>query len=68
MLMDASLFKIFPIYERLKLEFRLEAFNLTNTAWFGSPGTNVATSSFGVITPSEVNDPRYAQVGVRLMF
>jgi len=68
MLMDASLFKIFPLYERLKLEFRLEAFNVTNTTWFGPPGTTVATSSFGVITPSEVNDPRYAQVAARLIF
>jgi len=68
MLMDASLFKIFPLYERLKLEFRLEAFNVTNTTWFGPPGTTVATSSFGVITPSEVNDARYAQVAARLIF
>ena len=68
LLMDASIFKIFPIHERLKLEFRLEAFNVTNTVWFGSPGTTVATSSFGVITPSQANDPRYAQVGLRLMF
>lgn len=57
MLMDASVFKISPLYERLKPEFRLEASNVTNTTWFGPPGTTVATSSFGVITPSEVNDP-----------
>jgi len=53
---------------RLKLQLRLEAFNLTNTVWFGSPGTTVATSPFGVITPLQANDPRFAQVGARLMF
>ncbi len=68
MLLDASVFKTFPIHERLKLQVRLEAFNVTNTTWFGSPGTGVATSSFGVITPSQANDPRYMQAALRLTF
>ncbi len=67
MLLDASVFKTFPIHERLKLQVR-EAFNVTNTTWFGSPGTGVATSSFGVITPSQANDPRYMQAALRLTF
>jgi hypothetical protein len=68
MILNASIFKDFPIHERLKLQLRFEAFNVTNTTWFGSPGTSVATSSFGVITPSEANDPRYAQAALRLTF
>lgn len=66
--MDASIFKNFTLHERITLQLRLEAFNLTNTVWFGSPGTTVATSSFGVITPSQANDPRFAQVGARITF
>jgi len=68
MLMDASLFKTFPVHERMNLQFRLEAFNLTNTVWFGAPGTTVGTTSFGVITPSQANDPRNMQLALRLLF
>jgi hypothetical protein len=68
MLMDASIFKAFQLHERMKLQFRLEAFNVTNTTWFGSPGTTVSTSSFGVISPAQANDPRFAQLALRLMF
>lgn len=68
MLLDASVFKTFPIHERLQLQFRLEAFNVTNTTWFGAPGTAIATSSFGVISPAEANDPRYMQAALRLTF
>jgi len=68
MLMDASLFKTFPVHERMNLQFRLEAFNVTNTVWFGAPGTTVGTTSFGVITPSQVNDPRNVQLALRLSF
>jgi hypothetical protein len=65
---DASIFKTFQIREWLRFQIRAEAFNLTNTVWFGSPGTTVATSAFGVITPSQANDPRFGQIGARLMF
>src|SRR5947209_1026543 len=40
--LNASLFKYFPIYERLKLELRLEAIKVTNHPYFGSPGTNMS--------------------------
>ena len=66
--MDASLFKTFEIKEWLRFQIRGEFFNLTNTVWFGAPGTGVGTSSFGVITPSQANDPRFGQIGARLMF
>jgi hypothetical protein len=68
LLMDASIFKSFQLRERIKLQFRAEAFNVTNTTWFGSPGTGVSTSSFGVITPSQANDPRFGQLALRLTF
>jgi hypothetical protein len=68
MLMDASIFKNFQLHERLKMQFRLEAFNVTNTTWFSSPGTTISSTSFGVITPTQANDPRNAQLALRLMF
>ena len=37
--LDFSLFKAFPITERKRFEFRIEAFNLTNTPNFALPGS-----------------------------
>ncbi len=42
---DASIFKTFQLTDWLRFQIHLEAFNLTNTVWFGSPGTTIATSS-----------------------
>lgn len=38
---DASLFKNFPIAERVEGEFRVEAYNLTNTPQFNNPNGNL---------------------------
>ena len=47
---DASVFRRFPIKERIGLEFRAEAFSVTNTPHFDRPGTNFDSSSFGRVT------------------
>ena len=65
---DLSLFKSFAIREALRLEFRAEAFNLTNTPAFGAPNTSVTSSSFGLVTLSQTNDPRLVQLALRLSF
>jgi hypothetical protein len=43
---DVSLFKSFKILERLSMEFKMEAFNLTNTPRFGNPAGNVSSMNF----------------------
>ena len=65
---DVSLFKSFTLHERLKLQFRAEAFNLTNSPQFGSPSTSLTSTSAGVTTLTQVNDPRNIQLALRLMF
>ncbi|CAN5506064.1 hypothetical protein BH10ACI4_BH10ACI4_10600 [soil metagenome] len=44
---DLSLFKNFDIYDRLKLEFRTEAFNVLNTAQFINPNSSLAFVACG---------------------
>jgi hypothetical protein len=67
---DFSIFKQFKITERSRLEFRAEAFNLTNTPDFQYPTTLnfLDTKSFGKITSTRdnPNDPREIQFGLKL--
>lgn len=65
---DFSVFKSFPITERVRLQFRAEAFNAFNTPWFGNPNTTISSASFGIVSPSQQNDPRNIQMALRLSF
>jgi hypothetical protein len=70
--LDASVFRRFPIKERIGLEFRAEAFSVTNTPHFDRPGTNFdSTSSFGVVTGTRGGldgGNRAIQLGAKLTF
>jgi hypothetical protein len=70
---DASVFRDFNIYERVKFQFRGEATNVFNFVNLGNPGgTLSSTSSFGVISSaantSAFGSMRVLQVGGRLLF
>ena len=62
-----SLFKNTSIHERLRVQFRVEAFNAFNRVQFGVPNTSINSSAFGVIS-SQQNSPRNYQLGMRLLF
>jgi len=61
---DVSVFKTYAVRERLKVQFRAEALNFTNTPLFGAPNTNIASPAFGKIT-TQTNFSRLVQLGVR---
>ena len=49
---DLSLFKTFDIPEKLKLEFRTEAFNVLNTAQFVNPGASFSLRPVRPLAPA----------------
>ncbi len=65
---DVSLFKVFKIHERATFEIRGEFFNVLNTPNFGSPGGSPGSSSYGVVTRNQLNDPRLGQLTARFNF
>ncbi|MFN7919718.1 MAG: carboxypeptidase regulatory-like domain-containing protein [Bryobacteraceae bacterium] len=66
--LDLSIFKQFQLLEKLKMQFRAEAFNSLNRVRFASPNTTVtAGANFGRVT-SQANDPRQMQFGLKLLW
>jgi hypothetical protein len=65
--LDFSLFKQFQVSEHGRLEFRAEAFNLTNSPTFNPPGTNIDSSSGGVVTTT-LSTSRNIQVALKFNF
>lgn len=70
-LVNFSMFKNFPIYERLTFQMRAEAFNLFNHANPSNPNSTsnpqLGTASFGTITSTQT-DPRVLQLAGKINF
>ena len=64
--LDFALQKRIPIREGKYLEFRTEAFNLSNTPLFTAVGNSLGGSSFGKITAAQAE--RQVQFGLKLYF
>jgi hypothetical protein len=65
---DVSLFKAFQLHEGLRLQFRAEAFNGTNSAQLTSPSTSLTSTGAGQVGLTQTNDPRNIQLAVKLLF
>jgi len=66
--LDLSLFKQFTLTERIRLEFRAEAYNTSNTPQFGTPGSLDFTNKqlFSQITSA--SNARQIQLAVRMVW
>jgi hypothetical protein len=77
--LDLGLFREFSATERVKIQFRAETFNATNTPHFNNPGTNVSNlrlntdgsvsnlQGFSEITSAQ-DDERQFRLGLRVSF
>jgi hypothetical protein len=71
--LDASLQKSFPVTERLSLQFRADAFNISNRPGFGLPGTTVfgttgaPQATAGLISTTSVPGRQF-QFNLKLIF
>jgi len=63
---DFSALKDFEITEAVRLQFRFESFQFTNTPRFGQAGNVFGTANFGRITSAET--PRNMQFGLKVIF
>lgn len=73
--LDLSVNKTTRITEKTRVQFRAEAFNATNTNFFGrqQPNTNVNSADFGTIIRRSVvawngNFPRHIQLAVKFLW
>jgi len=66
--LNFGLFKNIKVRERWKAQLRGEFFNLFNHPRFGGPETNPGSSSFGRVTPSQLNQPRMVQLALKISF
>jgi hypothetical protein len=66
--LDLSVAKNFRYKERIRVQFRAESFNLTNTPQFARPDTAFGSTTFGVVTSTMNVGPRIVQFGLKVEF
>lgn len=57
-----------PTERRMTLQLRMDVFNAFNHPRFDVPDTNPGDATFGVVTASQVNQPRAIELAARLSF
>ena len=62
---NVSLAKTITMTSQLRLDVRMEAFNLFNRVVWGEPNTDFNNNNFGLITAT-ANSPRQMQLGLKL--
>ncbi|MBM3737441.1 MAG: TonB-dependent receptor [Acidobacteria bacterium] len=65
---NANLQREFPLMERVRLQFRVDALNVFNRSGFGGPNTNPLSTLFGRVTSTQQSDKRWIQFQARVRF
>jgi hypothetical protein len=65
-LTDLALFKNFVVTDRVRAQYRLEAFNVFNSTNFTTVGTTLGLTTFGRLTAAA--EPRLIQMGLKVTF
>ena len=63
---DFSIYKSFRYSEKQSLQFRVEAFNFTNSPQFNAPNTRVGDPNYGIISSAGI--ARTLQLGFKFIF
>jgi hypothetical protein len=63
---DAAISRTFQVGEGKRLEFRAEAFNVTNSLRMNDPDTNFNSGTFGQVLSAQ--DPRIMQFALKYFF
>jgi len=64
---DVRIYRKFPIWERLNVNFSVDLMNMTNHTQFAAPNIGVTASTFGTVTGTS-NQPRIIQLNARIDF
>jgi len=65
--LDFTVSKYFNFTEKIRLQYRLEAYNLSNSPYFANPNVTVGAGTFGRITAVS-NSARQMQMALKLIF
>jgi hypothetical protein len=65
---DMALIKNFFPAEHWRIQFRAEAFNISNTPQYGRPDTTFGDGNFGIITGTTNVGPRAVQFGLKIFY
>jgi hypothetical protein len=66
---NVSMFKYFGLVRDMRMQFRAEVFNISNTPNFGPPDSGWGDAAFGTLSYTQSNqNPRQIQLALKLLF